>query len=210
MCSCNGGGGASGAVSLRMRRFAPLYQRARYLAPAISYRYGNLTVGDRDATTNNSVTATQRRLAELGYLPSSGVDGQYGPATRDAVRRFQTNNPPARVDGITGQETARLLFTQAVRDANGQLRPAPTATTIPETTPANLPPTPAPNPTPTPMPNAPPTGAMPAGWVTDTLARLAGEAQPPAQPTGAPTGAPDLSAGTCSNTRLAELLGYLG
>jgi hypothetical protein len=38
---------------------------------------------------DRSVVRIQRWLSQLGYLDPYGVDGEYGPMTADAVRRFQ-------------------------------------------------------------------------------------------------------------------------
>lgn len=50
--------------------------------------YKNLVPG----TWGNAVTRLQKRLIELGYLGSGGADGEYGPKTVKAVRRFQSDN----------------------------------------------------------------------------------------------------------------------
>ena len=50
----------------------------------------------------------QSRLYTLGYYTAE-IDGQYGAATREAVRAFQRRNGLA-VDGIVGAETRAVLF----------------------------------------------------------------------------------------------------
>ncbi|ARP71575.1 hypothetical protein LK07_19480 [Streptomyces pluripotens] len=50
----------------------------------------------------------QRNLVGLGYLASGGVDGIYGPATKDAVLSFQSDNG-LEVDGIAGPQTNAAL-----------------------------------------------------------------------------------------------------
>ena len=54
------------------------------------------------------VVRLQERLIELGYLEGE-ADGDYGGATRSAVRRFQTV-ADLEADGIAGQATQSLLF----------------------------------------------------------------------------------------------------
>src|SRR5712691_2139998 len=57
--------------------------------------------------TGTQVVVLQRALASLGF--SSGkTDGQYGPATKDAVARFQ-RSAGLTADGICGPATLRAL-----------------------------------------------------------------------------------------------------
>jgi peptidoglycan hydrolase-like protein with peptidoglycan-binding domain len=53
------------------------------------------------------VKALQRGLARLGYSPGR-IDGQYGPSTVDAVKRFQRAGG-LTADGILGPNTLRAL-----------------------------------------------------------------------------------------------------
>ena len=62
-----------------------------------------LKPGDQGA----AVKVLQRALAHLGYSPGK-VDGQYGPSTIDAVKRFQGAGGLAP-DGILGPNTLRAL-----------------------------------------------------------------------------------------------------
>jgi hypothetical protein len=55
-----------------------------------------------------STRALQERLAILGYLPVTGVDGRFGPQTRSAVIAFQKWEGLAR-DGIPGRRTRAAL-----------------------------------------------------------------------------------------------------
>jgi hypothetical protein len=55
-----------------------------------------------------STRALQERLAILGYLPVRGVDGRFGPQTRNAVIAFQKWERLAR-DGIVGPRTRAAL-----------------------------------------------------------------------------------------------------
>jgi peptidoglycan hydrolase-like protein with peptidoglycan-binding domain len=58
----------------------------------------------RRGVSGPDVEAFQRALNETGIEPPLDVDGSYGSATVDAVRRFQEQNG-CRVDGIVGPET---------------------------------------------------------------------------------------------------------
>ena len=65
------------------------------------------------------VTEIQTALAEYGYY-TGPIDGHYGPATQEAVKKLQTDLG-VTVDGRFGPETAKA-FDAAV--ANGTLKPA--------------------------------------------------------------------------------------
>ena len=56
----------------------------------------------------SAVLSLQQALNQLGYS-TGGADGKYGPATRDAVEKFQRNNN-LKVDGIAGNATQTLLY----------------------------------------------------------------------------------------------------
>ena len=65
-------------------------------------REGMLRMGSK----GYRVRALQERLNELGYR--TGVDGDFGPATRRAVIQFQADNGIA-VDGVVGKQTETAL-----------------------------------------------------------------------------------------------------
>ncbi|MGN1269338.1 MAG: peptidoglycan-binding protein [Clostridia bacterium] len=59
---------------------------------------------------NNHVRFIQERLLKKGYsLGKYGIDGSYGPATRNAVKAFQKANG-LTVDGYVGAKTTELLL----------------------------------------------------------------------------------------------------
>lgn len=60
-----------------------------------------------DFLKNNSrnTLIVQRKLANLGYYRGA-LDGQNGPLTKSAIRKFQAENGHQLVDGIVGIETS--------------------------------------------------------------------------------------------------------
>jgi hypothetical protein len=71
--------------------------------PAVATPAATLKPGDQGA----AVKVLQRGLAHLGYSPGK-IDGQYGPSTIDAVKRFQRAGG-LTADGILGPNTLRAL-----------------------------------------------------------------------------------------------------
>lgn len=64
----------------------------------------------KKGATGSFVVALQTRLAGLGYLKRSDIDGIFGKVTDEAVRAFQTDRQ-IDIDGIVGQITwANLLL----------------------------------------------------------------------------------------------------
>ncbi len=55
----------------------------------------------------SSVTSLQTALTTLGYSPGA-ADGNYGPATTEAVTAFQTAND-LTADGIAGPQTLAAI-----------------------------------------------------------------------------------------------------
>ncbi|HPY94459.1 MAG TPA: peptidoglycan-binding domain-containing protein [Clostridia bacterium] len=60
------------------------------------------------------VVNLQARLIELGYLAPGSNDGDYGSLTEAAVTAFQLANG-LKADGIAGQDTQTLLFSNQAR-----------------------------------------------------------------------------------------------
>jgi CHAP domain/Putative peptidoglycan binding domain len=77
------------------------------------------------STNGEAVRAIQTRLAELKIPESSGlkkleIDGDFGPATEEAVRLFQAQSvdatgKPLEIDGKVGPMTWSVLFGSAVK-----------------------------------------------------------------------------------------------
>ena len=68
--------------------------------------YTNLGRGSK----GTDVEKLQKSLVDKGYdIGSSGVDGNYGPDTEAAVKKYQTDNQ-LKIDGIAGNETLGSLY----------------------------------------------------------------------------------------------------
>lgn len=75
---------------------------------------GQSTAGSNNFTrtlywgsSGNDVRTVQQKLSNWGYYKGA-VDGQFGAATSEAVRKFQQKNG-LRVDGLIGPATAKAL-----------------------------------------------------------------------------------------------------
>jgi zinc D-Ala-D-Ala carboxypeptidase len=82
-----------------------------------------LSKGDK----GDAVRALQQRLKDLGYY-TGNVDGDFGGATQEAVRLFQSQNG-MDVDGVSGSATLAAVFASD----------APTVTITPTPDPSSLP-----------------------------------------------------------------------
>ena len=87
-------------ISFLIFAFALLGGTSTYLM----YNKSNEVVEVASSSTNKSV---QQKLKDLGYY-KGGVDGIYGPLTREAVTNFQRDYGLS-VDGIIGPETLGAL-----------------------------------------------------------------------------------------------------
>jgi len=66
------------------------------------------------------VYAVQRRLVRAGFLERDDVDGEYGPKTQQAVRRFQREND-LKVSGSVRPNLAEGVTVEARVAATGQI-----------------------------------------------------------------------------------------
>ncbi|MBQ8200978.1 MAG: peptidoglycan-binding protein [Clostridia bacterium] len=85
----------------------PATQRALYGSSAED-AYDTLRPGDSSSAVRN----LQYTLYELGYYDGR-VDGVYGDTTEDAVRAFQIRNDLSPVDGIAGNRTQQVLYSDS-------------------------------------------------------------------------------------------------
>jgi len=91
---------------------------------------GMLQRGD----TGTLVTKLQQMLAKAGFDPG-GVDGDFGPKTQAAVKRFQAAHKLA-ADGVVGPKTLAALNGGATFQP-APTKPSPSPITTPVTPPAN-------------------------------------------------------------------------
>jgi hypothetical protein len=102
------GGGAKAPTSTSSRTVTTQTTAAATTAPPARQLPAPVTTL-KPGDTGTQVAVLQRALASLGF--SSGkADGQYGPATKDAVARFQ-HSAGLAADGILGPATLRALAT---------------------------------------------------------------------------------------------------
>lgn len=91
--------------------------------------YGPATAAALKGKATDVVAQIQTELTKYGYY-AGPIDGKYGPATKDAVIKLQTDLG-VTADGLVGAETIKA-FNKAVAD--GTLKPSTTTTTTPTTT----------------------------------------------------------------------------
>src|SRR5258708_15860137 len=73
----------------------------------------------RQGSSGQDVNDLQQRLKDLGFDPK-GVDGHFGPGTRDAVMNFQQSKG-LQADGIAGPNTMAALQSDGADTAGGGL-----------------------------------------------------------------------------------------
>lgn len=99
-------GEVDGKLGPQTRRAVYAFQKSRGLpADAIP---GPQTVMELARRKGRSVMEIQERLIELGFN-TGGADGKMGPATRTAIKRFQTSHGLG-ADGIVGPATLIQMF----------------------------------------------------------------------------------------------------
>ena len=89
----------------------------------------------RGFTGSDAVRALQRRLKELGYYKGS-ADGDFGPATEEAVKAFQKANG-LTADGKAGEKTLSKMNSKdavTAKEANATATPKSTAKATPKVT----------------------------------------------------------------------------
>ena len=75
--------------------------------PYADYYYDQNDYGSADPYGDSVVAAAQERLAQQGYYRAE-IDGVFGPATRRAIARYQSNNG-LRVSGSLDDDTLEAL-----------------------------------------------------------------------------------------------------
>ena len=75
------------------------------------------------------VSALQTRLQALGYY-TGAIDGEYGSATAEAVKKFQKANG-LTADGVAGSQTLEKLYVSGTAVSAATATPKPTATPAP-------------------------------------------------------------------------------
>jgi hypothetical protein len=63
----------------------------------------------RNFTRGEAVKRLQEKLIAAGFPIEGGADGKFGTNTEDAVRAFQTANPPLAANGIADEATQSAL-----------------------------------------------------------------------------------------------------
>ena len=91
--------------------------------------YGPATAGALQGKATDVTKQIQTELTTYGYY-TGPIDGDYGSATKDAVKKLQADLG-VTADGLVGAETI-AAFQQAVAD--GTLTTAGTTTTVATTT----------------------------------------------------------------------------
>ena len=109
-------------------------------APVVSVSPTPIVVGTayptqqtlKNGSSGELVSALQTKLKELGYYTGT-VDGEYGSATAEAVKKFQKNNG-LTADGVAGNETLTKLYVSGTAVSAATVTPKPTATPKPSAT----------------------------------------------------------------------------
>lgn len=77
----------------------------------------------KEGMKGNAVRTLQRRLKNLGYY-SGSIDGDYGTATVNAVRAFQSDYG-LTVDGVAGESTLNKLYNDNAKPQNSSKKKKP-------------------------------------------------------------------------------------
>ena len=90
----------------------------------------------RSGSEGEEVVELQTRLQALGYY-TGGIDGQFGPGTREAVTLFQRQHGLG-ADGIVGEETRNMLYSDQAQPCASPT-PVPAAPALADQTDDGLP-----------------------------------------------------------------------
>lgn len=97
-------------------------------APSNALTPTGITV--RQGDQGEAAKAVQKRLKQLGYLKGS-ADGKFGSSSVTALIAFQKRHGLTQ-DGIAGNSTQNLLFSNQALPAAGEIAPIPTTTPLTE------------------------------------------------------------------------------
>jgi len=75
----------------------------------------DVTQPDDDEKEPMSVDWLQESLNKLGATPQLEIDGEYGEATKKAVREYQEDHPPLVVDGWAGVATQASIYEELAK-----------------------------------------------------------------------------------------------
>ena len=113
--------------------------------PAPTYKVPGVIV--QSGSEGADAKTVQRRLRDLGYYTGK-IDGEFGKASVDALKRFQTENG-LKADGKAGKATYKVLFSDKAKAAPTPTPEQEETQEEPETLPTSgADPTPAATPTP--------------------------------------------------------------
>lgn len=92
-------------------QIAPIIKQVREAYPQVKDLIDDIAPGvtEPEPPESYSVEWLQESLNKLGADPELEVDGEYGVATKEAVRNFQEDHPPLVVDSWAGVATQAAI-----------------------------------------------------------------------------------------------------
>jgi hypothetical protein len=97
-------------------QIAPAIEAVRKNYPAIKDLIEDIVPGAMTPEPQSySVDWLQESLNTLGATPQLEVDGEYGEATKKAVRDYQDDHPPLVIDGWAGVATQASIYEELAK-----------------------------------------------------------------------------------------------